>query len=68
MSSREPGQRRQVVRMGDWTAVRLRTGAPPELYDLKSDPGEKTNVADRHADIVARIEAYLKTGRTTDYQ
>jgi arylsulfatase len=28
-----------------------------ELYDLRADPGEKTNVIDRHPDEVARIRA-----------
>ncbi len=50
--------------MGDWKAVRIRAGQPLELYNLKSDPGERTNVAARHLDVVARIEVYLKTART----
>jgi arylsulfatase A-like enzyme len=53
----------QAVRMGDWKAVRLKVGAPLELYNLKSDIGEKNNVADKHSDVVAKIEAYLKTAR-----
>lgn len=55
---------RQALRMGDWKAVRIRAGQPLELYNLKSDPGERTNVAARHLDVVARIEVYLKTART----
>ena len=39
-------------------------GKPLELYDLKSDLHEDHNVAAEHADVVARIEAYLKTART----
>ena len=35
-----------------------------ELYDLKADPGETTNVLAEHPDVVAKIEAYLKTART----
>ena len=30
-----------------------------ELYDLAEDIGEKTNVADNHPDIVARIERIM---------
>ena len=54
----------QAVRMGDWKAVRLKKGAPLELYDLKRDSGEKENVAQKNAPIIAKIEAYLKTART----
>jgi arylsulfatase A len=54
----------QAVRMGRWKAVRLKTGAPIELYDLQTDPHEARNVASAHADIVGKIEAYLKTART----
>jgi len=28
-----------------------------ELYDMDADPGERTNVADRHPDVVQRLEA-----------
>jgi arylsulfatase A-like enzyme len=54
----------QAVRMGDWKAVRLKPGAPLELYDLARDVGETQNVAAAHPDVVAKIEAYLKTART----
>ena len=36
---------KQAVRMGDWKAVRLAINKPLELYDLKTDAGEKNNVA-----------------------
>lgn len=54
----------QAVRMGPWKAVRLKKDAPLELYNLESDPRETTNVASDHADVVAKIEAYLRTART----
>ena len=44
--------------------MRPAPGTPPELYHLKTDPGEKENVAAQNPDIVAKIEAYLKTART----
>jgi arylsulfatase A-like enzyme len=53
----------QGVRMGDWKAVRHNLGKI-ELYNLKTDLGEKNNVAEMHPDVVAQIETYLKTART----
>jgi len=54
----------QAVRMGDWKAVRPKPNAPLELYNLKQDPGEVTNIAAQNPAVMARIEAYLKTART----
>lgn len=55
---------KQAVRMGQWKAVRLAPGKPLELYDLSADIGEEHDVAAEHPDVVAKIEAYLKTART----
>jgi arylsulfatase A-like enzyme len=54
----------QAVRTGKWKAVRLKPRAPLELYDLDADRKEERDVAASHADVVARIETYLKTART----
>jgi arylsulfatase A-like enzyme len=54
----------QAVRMGHWKAIRLKKDAPLELYDLAADPSEQHNIASTHADIIAKIETYLKTART----
>ena len=54
----------QAVRMGRWKAVRLAPNRPLELYDLQTDHGERNDIARKHADVVQRIEAYLKTART----
>ncbi|MEO5802033.1 MAG: arylsulfatase [Verrucomicrobiota bacterium] len=53
----------QAIRMGDWKAVQLTPGKI-ELYDLKTDPGEQQNVADRNPDIIEKIQTLFKKART----
>jgi len=50
--------------MGRWKAMRLKPEAALELYDLEADPHETRDVALRNPEVVARIEAYLRTART----
>jgi arylsulfatase A-like enzyme len=54
----------QAVRMGDWKLVQAAQGKPFELYNLRTDPGESRDVADKQPEIVAKIKAYLATART----
>jgi arylsulfatase A-like enzyme len=53
----------QAVRIGSWKGVRLGghddPNAPIELYDLGRDPGESSNVADEHPDLVAEVRAVM---------
>ncbi|MBI5387199.1 MAG: arylsulfatase [Verrucomicrobia bacterium] len=58
------GGSKQAVRMGDWKAVRLGPGEPLELYRLNSDLGETNNVATQNPEVIAKVEAFLKTART----
>ena len=44
-------------------AVKNGKDGPIELYDLKSDPGEKRDAAAGYPDVVKRFEEYLKTAR-----
>ncbi len=63
----------QSVRVGDWKGIRLNLHPPAgakkkkaagstelELYNLKTDPAETTNVAAQHPEIVARLLAIMK--------
>jgi arylsulfatase A-like enzyme len=51
---------RGAVRKGDWKLIRLALlPGKTELYDLARDPGETTNLADQHSEIVADLEARL---------
>jgi arylsulfatase A-like enzyme len=53
----------QAVRHGPWKAIRTRWGQPLELYNLDKDIGEQHNVAAQHPELVAKINAYMKTAR-----
>ena len=68
----QSGGRAQAVRFGDWKAVRnnlnKNPGATPELYNLASDPGETTNVADRHPEIAAKAVAYMKAAHAPSWE
>ena len=59
-----PPNLRQAVMWGNFKARRRKPNGPLELYDLAQDLTEQHNVALDHPDVVARIEAYLKTART----
>ncbi len=49
-----------AVRMGNWKAIRPKTSAPWELYDLEKDISETTSVADQHPDILAKMKAFAE--------
>jgi arylsulfatase A-like enzyme len=58
------GGTKQAALFGQWKGIRLAPNTPLELYDLSKDIGEKNNVAKNNPEVVAKIEAYLKTART----
>jgi arylsulfatase len=52
----------QALRMGDWKAVRRdinKGNTKIELYNLKDDVSEKTNVAEKHADVVEKMKKLM---------
>ena len=58
---REPWDPYSVVRQGKWKLIRFYTvnGYRYELYNLKNDPGEWKNVADRKPDQVKQLDEIL---------
>ncbi|MFC1554400.1 arylsulfatase [candidate division KSB1 bacterium] len=60
----EHSRRLQAVRMGDWKAVRLRPSREIELYNLKEDIGETTNVAGDNPELIEKIKDIMVNGRT----
>ncbi len=45
------------------TGIELGTSREPQLYDLEADPGETTNIAATHPDLVAQLSAALEAIR-----
>src|SRR5438034_904065 len=60
----------QCVRVGDWKAIRRNLNPGPkakdqkpgaiELYDLVTDQGEKTDVAGKNPEVVAKLRAIME--------
>ena len=51
---------RGAIRKGDWKLVRMATfPGKTELFNLAVDPGEKTNLADQHPEIVNELNTRL---------
>ena len=51
---------------GQGLGRRARAGAAIELYDLKADVGETSDVAAANADVVARAARFFQEAHTKD--
>ena len=54
----------QAARWGEWKAVRTRPGARLELYNLRTDLSETTNLAAAHPDVAAKLESFIDSSHT----
>lgn len=54
----------QAIRAGDWKAIRPQAEEKLELYNMKADPGEKSNLADKNPEVVAKLEKLFAQART----
>lgn len=50
----------QAARIEFWKGLRPAVAAPLALYDLRTDPGEATDIAGQHPAVVLRIERILQ--------
>jgi len=53
------GKAYHALRLGDWKLLQNSPFKPYELYDLKNDPFEKTNLATIHPEIVEKLNTVL---------
>jgi arylsulfatase A-like enzyme len=56
----------QAVRWGKWKAVRNREAEAFELYDLATDIGEETNVAQKHPEVMEKIETICREAHSPE--
>lgn len=53
----------QAVRFDDWKVIKQVGSQEVEVFNLKEDPNEKTNLANQHPDIIENANRYYKTRR-----
>jgi len=63
---------KEAIRLGDWKCVRNTPDAPPELYHIKQDPLETTDLSkaepERLRDLIEKLEAHLAKTQQIPWQ
>lgn len=54
----------EAVRVGRWKAVWMRAG--PALYDIEADPGETTDLKERHPEVMRRLSEIAARERSPE--
>jgi arylsulfatase A len=63
----------QSIRVGDWKLIRRGLSPRPrgrdstsasELYELRDDPSESTDMSERHPQVVARLQTLMRANRS----
>jgi arylsulfatase A-like enzyme len=53
-----------AIRMGNWkgvkTDLKMNPKAPWQLFDLRSDPGETTDISAQHRDVLKKFDAIVR--------
>jgi arylsulfatase A-like enzyme len=66
------GNSYEALIRGDWKLLRNDPYSPLELYNLKDDPGETTNLATRHRpvfnELATALRAHIQRGGTVPWQ